>query len=346
MTIFTPYCLFIIKKRVSYLSISLQGENVKKVFITDTLTDPYIEKEVLGDAISSTPHEGIEVLLVWHKKITNEFIDTFPNLKAMVRYGVGYDVFQDLEYAKQKGIYVSNTPDYGTDEVSDTAIAMIMNIARGITRYDYLCRDYPDGSWQSNTLKTIKRNSDYKLGVIGAGRIGGSVVLKANALRFQTYFYDPYLSCGTEKMLGAKRMESLDELLATCDIISVNCPLNKETNAMIDETFIAKMKKGASLVNTARGGIVKDLDLFYEPLKSGHLNCVNLDVIPNEPPKNGMMIDAWRAKESWLDGRFIINPHAAFYSDKAYFEMRQKAALNAKRVLDGKKPNNIVNGLV
>jgi D-3-phosphoglycerate dehydrogenase len=318
---------------------------MNRVFITDKITNPDIEKEVLGDELSSKLHKDIEVLLVWHKKISNEYIDKLPNLKAMVRYGVGYDVFEDIEYIKQKGIYASNTPDYGTEEVSDTAIAMIMNIARGITRYDYQCRDYKDDSWQVNTLKSIKRNSDYKLGVIGAGRIGGSVILKANGLRFQTYFYDPYLSSGTEKMLGAKRFDSLDELLETCDIISINCPLNKETNAMVDEKFIAKMKKGASLVNTARGAIVKDLDVFYEPLKSEHLNCVSLDVLPSEPPKSDLMIDAWRAKESWLDGRFLINPHSAFYSDKAYFEMRQKAALNAKRVLDGKKPINIVNGL-
>jgi len=318
---------------------------MNRVFITDKITNPDIEKEVLGDELSSKLHEDIEVLLVWHKKISNEYIDKLPNLKAMVRYGVGYDVFEDIEYIKQKGIYASNTPDYGTEEVSDTAIAMIMNIARGITRYDYQCRDYKDGSWQANTLKNIKRNSDYKLGVIGAGRIGGSVILKANSLRLQTYFYDPYLSSGTEKMLGAKRVDSLDELLETCDIISINCPLNKETNAMVDEKFISKMKKGASLVNTARGAIVKDLDVFYEPLKSEHLNCVSLDVLPSEPPRSGLMIDAWRATESWLDGRFLINPHSAFYSDKAYFEMRQKAALNAKRVLDGKKPINIVNGL-
>lgn len=318
---------------------------MKRVYITDTLTNFDIEEEVLGDEISKSIHEDIEVVLVWHKKIENDFIDQFPNLKAIIRYGVGYDVIQDLPYIKQKGIYASNTPDYGTEEVCDTSIAMIMNIARGITRYDYQCRDYKDGSWQTNTLKTIKRTSDYKLGIIGAGRIGGSVILKANSLRFQTYFYDPYLSSGTEKMLGAKRFETLDELLETCDIISINCPLNEETKALINEKFIAKMKKGASIVNTARGGIVKDLDVFYEPLKSGQLNCVNLDVIPNEPPKNGLMIDAWRKRESWLDGRFIINPHGAFYSDSAYFEMRHKAALNAKRVLDGKKPLNIVNGL-
>ncbi|NVJ52750.1 MAG: C-terminal binding protein [Campylobacteraceae bacterium] len=317
-----------------------------KVYITDKVINPDIELDILGDELSKELHEDIEVLLVWHHQITNEFIDKLPKLKALVRYGVGYDVFQDLEYIKQKGIYASNTPDYGTDEVSDTAIAMIMNIARGISRYNYQAKDYKDGSWQANTLKNIKRTSDYKLGVIGAGRIGGSVLLKANALRFQTSFYDPYLSAGTEKMLGAKRFESLDELLKTSDIISINCPLNEETNAMIDEEFISKMKKGASIVNTARGAIVKDLDVLYDALKSGHLNCVNLDVLPSEPPKSGKLIDAWKAREEWLDGRLIINPHSAYYSDKAQFEMRQKAALNAKRVLEGKKPINIVNGLV
>ncbi|AXX92702.1 lactate dehydrogenase [Malaciobacter molluscorum LMG 25693] len=317
---------------------------MNKVFITDKVVDPYIEKDVLGDELSDTLHEDIEVIIVWHKKITKEFTDKLPKLKAMIRYGVGYDVFQDLEYFKQKGIYAVNTPDYGTDEVSDSAIAMIMNIARGISRYDYKCREYRD-SWQINTLDYIKRTSDYKLGVIGAGRIGGSVILKANALRFQTHFYDPYLSAGTEKMLGAKRFDTLDELLETCDIISINCPLTDETKAMIDEKFISKMKKGSSLVNTARGAIVKNLDVFYEPLKSGHLNCVNLDVLPNEPAGDGLMLDAWRAKEQWLDGRFIINPHTAFYSDKAEFDMRNKAALNAKRVIEGKKPINIVNGL-
>lgn len=316
-----------------------------KVYITDKVINPDIELDILGDELSKELHEDIEVLLVWHHKITNEFIDKLPKLKALVRYGVGYDVFQDLEYIKQKGIYASNTPDYGTDEVSDTAIAMIMNIARGISRYNYQAKDYKDGSWQANTLRNIKRTSDYKLGVIGAGRIGGSVLLKANALRFQTSFYDPYLSAGTEKMLGAKRFESLDELLKTSDIISINCPLNEETNAMIDEEFISKMKKGASIVNTARGAIVKDLDILYDALKSGYLNCVNLDVLPSEPPISGKLIDAWKAREEWLDGRFIINPHSAYYSDKAQFEMRQKAALNAKRVLEGKKPINIVNGL-
>ncbi|KAG2737523.1 hypothetical protein P692DRAFT_20761552, partial [Suillus brevipes Sb2] len=255
----------------------------------------------------------------------------------------GYDAI-DLEYAKSKNIFVCNTPDYGTEEVSDTAIAMIMNIARGITRYDYQCRAYTEG-WQENTIKSIRRNSDYKVGIIGAGRIGGSILLKSKILRFQTYFYDPYVVRGHEKMLDTKRVESLEELLIECDIISVNCPLTNETSGMINDEFISKMKDGASLVNTARGGIISDVDIFYKPLKSGKLSNVALDVIPQEPPKESPMISAWRAKEEWLDGRFILNPHTAYYSDKAYLEMRNKAAYNAKRILEGEMPYNIVNGL-
>ncbi|MCK9162303.1 MAG: hypothetical protein M0O97_06000 [Arcobacteraceae bacterium] len=313
---------------------------MSKVYITDYIDDPYIEKDVLGSNLSNDLHKDIEVLLVWHEQITKEYIDKLPNLKGIVRYGVGYDTI-DLKYTKSKNIYVCNTPDYGTEEVSDTAIAMIMNIARGISRYDYQCRAYRD-NWQENTIKTIKRNSDYKLGIIGAGRIGGSIIQRANALRFQTYFFDPYMVRGHEKMLGAKRFETLEKLLNECDIISINCPLSKETFGMINEDFISNMKNGASLVNTARGRIIKDIDLFYEPLKTGKLSNVALDVIPNEPPKDSMLINAWRNKEEWLDGRFILNPHTAYYSDKAYFEMRQKAALNAKRILDGLQPFNII----
>ncbi len=314
---------------------------MNRVYITDYIDNPYIEKEVLKSELSYQLNKNIEVLLVWHEHITKEYIEHLPNLKGIVRYGVGYDAI-DLEYAKSKNIYVCNTPDYGTEEVSDTAIAMIINIARGITRYDYQCRSYTN-TWQENTITSIKRTSDYKLGVIGAGRIGASVLLKANALRFNTYFYDPYVPRGHEKMLNTKRTDTLEELLETCDIISINCPLSDETKGMINQKFINNMKDGSSLVNTARGGIIKDIDVFYEALRSGKLSNVALDVIPNEPPKDSLLINAWREKEEWLDGRFILNPHTAYYSDKAYFEMREKAALNAKRILEGLEPFNIVN---
>jgi len=158
----------------------LKDLSIPKVYITDYIDDPDIEKSVLKDDLSEDLHEKVEVLLVWHEQITQNYIERLTNLRGIVRYGVGMDNV-DCDYAKSHGIYLCNTPDYGTEEVCDTAIAMIINIARGVTRYDYLCRDYSD-SWQEHTIPSIKRISDYKLGIVGAGRIGGSIILRANAL--------------------------------------------------------------------------------------------------------------------------------------------------------------------
>lgn len=316
---------------------------MSRVLISDYIDNPDVEKNILNDELTKTPNEDVEVILLWNTVANKEYIDSFPNLKAIIRYGAGYDN-ADIEYAKSKNIYVCNTPDYGVDEVSDTTLAMIMNIARGINLYDAQSRDYFD-TWQEHTIKTIKRNSEYKLGVIGAGRIGASVLVKAHALKFDTYFYDEYLPRGYEKLFNAKRVESLDEIISNSDILSINAPLTQETKDMIDEEFISKMKKGSSLVNTGRGAIVKDIDIFYHALKSGHLNSVAFDVLPYEPPKDSLLINAWRKREKWLDGRIIINPHTAYYSNEAFHEMREKTALNAKRIIEGKKPINIVNGL-
>jgi C-terminal binding protein len=304
---------------------------MSRVFITDYVTDPSIERDVLGDALTATPSDDVEVLLVWHERIDDAYVDRFPRLRGVVRYGVGYDSL-DLECLSRRGIVACNTPDYGTEEVADTAIAMIMDIARGITRYDVACRSYTDGTWQENTIPEIRRTSELTLGVIGAGRIGGSVLLRAAALRFDTVFFDPYKPRGHEKMLGARRVDSLDEVLSESDIVSIHVPLADETRGMVDGRFIEAMKPGASLVNTARGAIVSDLEAFYEPLRSGDLSSVALDVLPEEPPGDSPLIRAWRDREPWLDGRLIINPHSAFYSQQAYVEMRRKAAENAAMV--------------
>ena len=315
---------------------------LSKVYITDYIPNPDIEKEILNEVLSEDLHNRIEVLLVWHECIDKKYIDQFPKLKGIVRYGVGYDNV-DIAYAQSKGIVFCNTPDYGTEEVSDTAIAMIMNITRGLTRYDYLCRNYTGNTWQENTIHKIKRTSNTVLGVIGAGRIGGSIITRANALRMQTVFYDPYKDRGYEKMLGSKRVDDIETLLKLSDIVSINTPLTDETEHMVDERFVAMMKKGSSFINTARGKIVKNIDVFYDPLRCNFLDCLNLDVLPVEPPGESKLLTAWKNREKWLDGRFIINPHVAYFSVEAYAEMRRKAAENAKRILDGKKPFNIVS---
>lgn len=312
-----------------------------RIAITDYIDSPDIEKEVLGDLVSMEVTDDTEVLLVWHTVIDKEFMDNYPNLKGIVRYGVGFDNI-NINYAFSKEIYVCNTPDYGTDEVSDTAISFIINFVRKTTYYNELSKKLFH-SWQENTVKKIKRNSEIKIGIIGAGRIGGSVILKCNALKFQTYFFDPYQPRGYEKLLSTNRTETLYELLEKCDVITVHVPLTDETNGMIDHNFISKMKKGSILINTARGKVLKDIDVLYQPLKSKHLDSVGLDVLPEEPPLKGKLIDEWRNNSAWLNGRLLINPHTAYYSKQAYREMRSKASLNAKRIIDGLIPFNIIS---
>jgi lactate dehydrogenase-like 2-hydroxyacid dehydrogenase len=312
-----------------------------KVYITDYVTDPDIEREVLGDALAIEPSDDVEALLVWHAQISDETIDRFPNLKGVVRYGVGYDSL-DLGALHRRGIVACNTPDYGTEEVADTAVAMILGLTRGIGRYDSLAREFRHDSWQENTLPGIRRTSETTLGVLGAGRIGGSVLLRGAALRFKTIFYDPYKPRGHEKMLGAGRVDSLAELLDVADVVSCHVPLDDSTRGLVDRGFVDAMREGAVFVNTARGAIVSGLDVFFEPLRTGKLSGVALDVLPDEPPQDSPLLRAWRERQPWLDGRMIINPHTAFYSREAYREMRVKAASNALRILDGCEPFNVL----
>ncbi len=312
-----------------------------KVWITDYIKNPQIEREILGEQLSETAHENIEVLLVWHENIDAGLMQRFPRLRAIIRYGVGFDNI-DLEAAAARNIAVCNTPDYGTEEVADTAIAMIMALTRGLFHYQRIARNLP-ADWQENTISGLRRTEEMKLGVIGAGRIGSAVILRANTLRFQTYFYDPYKESGYEKVLATKRVDSLQILLQQVDVISLHCPLTSETQGLIHSQFLAEMKPGSFLINTARGKILRDLDILLEPLRQSHLAGVALDVLPQEPPPaDSQLIEAWRNDEKWLQGRLIINPHTAYFSRQAYREMRQKATLNALCVLQGNEPINKV----
>lgn len=310
----------------------------KKVFITDYISTPDIEFDILGKHLSKKISQEIQYLLVWHEKIDIKFIDSLPNLMGIVRYGVGYENI-DLNYCSKKNIIVCNNPDYGTDEVSDTALAMILSISRGIVRYDYFSRSYSD-TWQENTIKSLKRTNEYKVGIIGAGRIGGSLILKLNAIGFNTCFYDPYKERGYEKLLKTERYDNLHDILNNCDIISLNCPQNEETHGIVNEEFIRQMKKGSSLVNTARGRLISNIDHFYEPIQSEHISNLYLDVLPYEPPKNSKLISEWRKRSKWLEGRLVINPHTAYYSKHSFEEMRTKAAKNVLRMIKGLEPFN------
>ena len=322
-----------------------------KVYVTDYIKKTDVEKKILGNYLSKIKNKKIEILLVWHQKIDKNYLSQFPNLKAVIRYGVGYDMIDLLELKKRK-IALCNVPDYGIDEVSDTALAMILSISRGINEYDNTCRNYlknltnhfkennitkSDNNWQHLTNARIKRLSHSYVGIIGCGRIGSSLARKLKLLNYNVGFYDPYLKSGYEKILNIDRYENLDNLLNKSDIISIHVPLNDETKGIINRKFLKKLNKNTSIVNTSRGGILLNLDVIHDFLKNNKNSNVALDVLPSEPPsKKHKLIRDWINNEKWLNRRLIINSHTSYFSQQSFLEMRTKASLIALNIIKRK----------
>ena len=248
----------------------------------------------------------------------------------------------DFKYAQRYGIPFCNTPDYGIHEVADTTCGMILALTRKIFSYHHMAQRFSSG-WQEYTQPPIKRSTQHNLGIIGIGRIGSAVALRMKAFGMNIGFYDPYVPGGYEKTLGVQRFESIEELLKFSSIVSLHVPLNEETLWMVDERFIQNLNDDTILINTARGKIIKNLDVLYDGLVSNKLAAVGLDVLPEEPPlPSERLIQAWKDPDSPLHHRIIINPHTSYFSDLAWNEMRIKAAENVKRILEGKEPKNLV----
>jgi C-terminal binding protein len=311
---------------------------MSKVFITDGIDDPQVEKSILGDYLSDRLSPKTEILINWNERITPSYLDRFTQLKAVLRCGVGYDHI-DIQECKKRNIVVCNDPDYCTEEVSNTAVAMILNGTRKISQYNEICRTALN-KWQDNVQTDVIRDRDLTIGIIGLGRIGKSTVKKCQVLGFKTIFYDPYVAKNIEQELGITRKQHLHDLIKSSDIISLHCPLTEETKGMVDREFISLMRPHSMLVNTARGKLIKDLSAIESSLHNGHLSFVGLDVLPSEPPEEHPLIDAWLKGEEWLAGRLIINPHASFYSQQSVLEVRKKAAQNALGIIHGEKPQN------
>ena len=324
-----------------------------KVFITDYITSPDIERSILGNDISieclNNENESLfpdsieeaDALLVWHARISEKTISRLKKCKAIVRYGVGYDSV-DSKCALKYGIPFCNTPDYGINEVADTACGMILALTRKVFSYNHAAKQFSSG-WQEHTQPPISRSTEHKLGIIGAGRIGSAVALRMKAFGMRIGFYDPYVASGYEKALGVERFETQQELLKFSTIISLHLPLYDKVYGMVDENFINSLNENTIFINTARGKLIKNLDVLYNGLVNSKLSAVGLDVLPDEPPSaSEHLIRAWKNPDSPLHHRIIINPHTSYFSDQAWNEMRIKAAENVKRVLEGKEPKNLV----
>jgi D-3-phosphoglycerate dehydrogenase/C-terminal binding protein len=294
------------------------------------------EKELLGKV------EDVDAIMMYHTlSLTEVTISRLQKCKLIVRCGVGFDNI-DHAYARKRGIPVANVPDYGTEEVADSAIGFMLALTRGIHFLNQRTVEKRDG-WSFMQTRPLTRLRGQVFGVIGLGRIGGAAALRAKAFGMDVAFYDPYVPDGRDKSLGVRRVESLDELLRQAYVISVHCPSTPETRHLFNRETIAKMKPGSFLINTARGMIVH-ADAVLEAVTSGHLRGAALDVLEVEPPDDDLpLIRAWRDPNHPAHDRIILNPHTAFYSEEGLLDMRIKGSENCRRVLLGQAPRNVVN---
>lgn len=275
---------------------------------------------------------------------SKEMVSSLKRARVIVSLGVGYEHIC-LEAARDKGIPVCNVPDYGTEEVADSTIAMLLAHQRKIFLFNYsINSDAINWDWRIHV--PISRTKNMQVGIIGLGRIGTAVAMRLKAFGYIIACYDPYLPRGIEKALGLNRFHRLESLLSFSDIITLHIPLNEETMGMVNERFFRLMKRRGILLNTARGGIFKNADVLYNFLKEYPELRVGSDVWPDEPPNDHPLFTAWKNREPWLGDRLILCPHSAFYSIEAIGDIRTSAAEIVKVVLKGDKPYNVVNGVI
>jgi C-terminal binding protein len=246
--------------------------------------------------------------------------------------GVGYDKV-DRAACARRGITVCNVPDYGTQEVADTAVTLAAALRRGIPLYHDAMRGPAPCAWGVLPNRIVRRFEVQCFGILGLGRIGTAAALRAKALGFRVAFFDPFLPNGVDRALGIERKESLEALLEASDVLSLHTPLTRRTRGMIGAAELARLPEDAVVINTARGPIL-DLDALEAGLRSGRIAGAGLDVLPVEPPlPEPPLLRAYRAGEEWLRGRLVILPHIAFHSPEAWEDIRRKSAETMRDVL-------------
>jgi phosphoglycerate dehydrogenase-like enzyme len=313
-----------------------------QVVVTDTLPEIGAECKILDELadvkLLQTNDDGdvarlgpdADVLLVYHTiKISERTIATLHKCKGIIRCGVGYDNV-DIEAAGSRGIVCCNVPDYGTEEVADHALLMLLAIAR---RFLPANQSVTAGHWNYQVAIETPRLRGRTLGVIGCGRIGTAMVLRAKAIGMRVVVFDPYKPDGLEKALGVERVHRLEDLLRQAEFVSVHCPLTPETRHILNARTLSLLPKGAYVINTARGPCV-DANGLLQAIDAGQVAYAALDVVEKEP------LEDERLRKH---PRVVLTPHTAFYSIEGYQEMRSKGAEEARRILLGEKVRNPVN---
>lgn len=273
--------------------------------------------------------EDCDALIVQFCPVTRNVIKNLKNCKVIVRYAIGYDTI-DIAAADEAGIMVCNVPDYCVDDVSTHAVMLLLACAKRLPVYlDAIHRQ----QWNYAVAKPLHNFSKSCVGLLGFGSIAQQVAKKLGSFGVDLCAYDPYADPQKAKKLNV-RLLTQDELYVQSDMISIHCPLNAQTEKMLNAEAFAKMKPGVVLVNTARGGLIDECALI-EALDSGRVAAAGLDVLMQE----SVSLDHPLMKNP----RVLITPHIAWYSDESVLELQKKAAQEVVRVLQNEKPLHMVN---
>ncbi len=269
-----------------------------------------------------------------------EEMDLAPRMKIIARHGVGLDSV-DLEEATRRGILVTNTPGANRESVVELALSFMLALARRIPQAQKAMANMPKGDLGvfSALLKQYSLTGidleGKSLGIIGTGRIGSIVGRKCiAAFDMKVKGYDPYVSSEVMKTFGVEKVERLEDMLPKIDFLTVHCPLTQETKGIVGKKELARMKKGAYVVNTARGGIVNEKALL-EALDSGHIAGAALDVWEVEPPD---------PQDPLLNHPNVIGtPHYGGTTEESLYRVGIAAVEEVIRFLRGEPPQHPVN---
>ena len=272
-----------------------------------------------------------DIAVINKTPISKETIDKCPNLKGIAVLATGYNVV-DYDYAKEKGIPVMNVPVYGTDNVSQFAVSLLLEVCSHIGHHS---DSVHAGEWASNAdwcywHYPMIEVSGKTAGIIGLGRIGVNTAKILKAMNVNVIAYDAFQS---EAGKAVAEYVELDELLAKSDFIFLHCPLFPSTQGIINKENIAKMKDGVIIINNSRGPLIVEQDL-YDALESGKVAAAAVDVVSTEPIKADNVL--LKAKNC------IITPHISWATKEARERIMQTTADNVESVIKG-APQNVVN---
>jgi D-3-phosphoglycerate dehydrogenase len=316
-----------------------------KVVITDYVWESLdVENKILGGLADIVPMKAKKpeeflaeakdcdaLLNTYAGPITEGVMAQMPKCRIIARYGIGVDTI-DLEAATRAGIIVTNNPTYCIEEVAEHAMALVLACARKVAFYDRMVRA---GKWEVPPGKPIFRIAGSTIGLVGFGNIARAVAVRAAAFGTRVLYADPFVKEGQFREPG-KKVE-LDALLQQSDFVSLHPPLTRETRGMMNDDAFAKMKRSAFLVNCSRGPVV-DTDALVRALDANTIAGCALDTTDPEPLPDPHPL---RGRDN-----VVVNPHVAWYSERAMAGLQSGAPGEVRRVLSGEWPVNVVNKAV